>query len=188
MAKQLGFFIEIEKCAGCKTCVVGCKSENNTPVTESFKKATNWRWVVERDVGTFPNPKRVFVTMACFHCAQPACIAACPVEAAIIKREDDGIVLIDQDKCVGCRRCEFACPYGAPQMNFETEKVEKCTFCVHRLEAGLNPACVDTCVGRALHFGDMEEIKRKPATVERFDGFADPQLTYPSVRFKVEIG
>ncbi len=182
MAKQLGFFIEISKCLGCETCTVGCKSENNTPLK------TNWRRVVDQNTGKYPNPKRVFVTMACFHCEQPACLASCPVEGAIFKRKEDGIVLIDQAKCVGCRRCEFACPYGAPQMNFETEKVEKCTFCVHRIEAGLTPACVDACVGRALHFGDMGEIKQKSGTVEKFDGFADPKLTSPSVRFKLGMG
>ncbi len=181
MAKQLGFFIEVAKCLGCESCTVACKSENNTPLK------TNWRWVVEQNTGKYPNPKRVFVTMACFHCDQPACIASCPIEGAIIKRQQDGIVLIDQKKCVGCKRCMWACPYGAPQFNPETEKVEKCTFCVQRIEAGLAPACVDTCFGGALHFDDMANIKRIAGIVERVNGFADTKLTLPSVRFKPTI-
>ncbi|MFQ5891203.1 MAG: 4Fe-4S dicluster domain-containing protein [Candidatus Methanofastidiosia archaeon] len=178
MTNQLGFYIELGKCTGCEACTVACKSENNTPLK------VNWRWVLEQNKGKYPNPKRVFVTMACFHCENPACLKSCP-EDAITKRENDGIVLIDQEKCVGCKRCIWACPYGAPQFQVETEKVEKCTFCVQRIEEGLNPACVDTCVGRALHFGDIKEIARKPEAQRKIEGFANPDLTNPSVRFKL---
>jgi len=173
MAKQLGFHFNLARCRGCHSCTIACKSENNTALD------VNWRWVVYQEGGTYPNPTRQFVTMACFHCAQPACMAACPVPGAIVKRKADGVVLINQDLCVGCRRCEFACPYGAPQFNTETRKVEKCTFCAHRLDAGLPPACVTSCVGDALHYGDLAEIKGET----KIEGFADPGLTTPSVRF-----
>ncbi len=167
---------------------MACKSENNTPISEDFhthRTSLNYRWVVQNDNGGYPNPTRWFVSMGCFHCDQPACLAACPVEGAIIKRYEDGIVLIDQDKCIGCRRCEFACPYGAPQMNFETSKVEKCTLCVHRIDAGLEPACVTACPGLALQFGDMAEIEAMAGAVNSIESFADPTLTTPSVRFRV---
>jgi anaerobic dimethyl sulfoxide reductase subunit B (iron-sulfur subunit) len=185
--KQLGFYIDITRCFGCHTCVVACKSENNTPISEDFhtyKTSLNYRWVIQNDNGGFPNPARWFVSMGCFHCEQPACQAACPVEGAIIKRFEDGIVLIDQDRCIGCRRCEFTCPYGALQINFETQKVEKCTFCVHLVDAGLEPACVSACPGLALQFGDMADIGAMPAVVDRIEAFADPALTTPNVRFR----
>ena len=118
--------------------------------------------------------------MAGVDCAGPVCMKVGPVDA-ITKRAEDGIVLIEQDKCVGCRRCEWACPYGAPQFNPETKLVEKCTFCVHRIDAGLAPDCVTTCMGDALRFGDLAEIEGD----ESIEGFADPGLTVPSVRFKV---
>ncbi|MFQ6001685.1 MAG: 4Fe-4S dicluster domain-containing protein [Anaerolineae bacterium] len=174
MTKQLGWYIDLRKCVGCHSCTVSCKAENNTP------PGIAWRRVITQTDGLYPKVTAQFVSMACFHCEHPACLAACPVEGAIVKREEDGIVLIDQELCVGCRRCEWACPYGAPQLNPETKKVEKCTFCVHRIEAGLHPACVTTCIGDALHHGDMAQI-----TGERqIEEFANPDLTNPSVRFR----
>ena len=173
MGKQLGWYIDLRKCVGCHACAVACKAENNTDV------GIAWRQVISQSNGTYPQVTKRFVSMACLHCAHPACLAACPVEGAIVKRETDGVVLIDQEKCVGCRRCEWACPYGAPRFNSETKKVEKCTFCVHRIEAGLAPACVTTCMGDALHFGDLEELSGQAETA----GLADPALTGPSVRF-----
>ena len=102
-------------------------------------------------------------------------MASCPVDA-ISKRDSDGIVLIDQDKCIGCRYCEAVCPYGAPQFNGRTGKVEKCTACVHRQDAGLEPACVTACLGRALSWGTFDGTHGAvPAD------FADPSLTGPSI-------
>jgi Fe-S-cluster-containing dehydrogenase component len=100
---------------------------------------------------------------------------------AIFKRASDGIVLINQDVCIGCKNCIQACPYGAPQFNSQTEKVEKCTFCVHRLEAGFLPACVTTCVGNALHL--VEDFEVNESGKNKPDGFANPALTVPSVKF-----
>jgi Fe-S-cluster-containing dehydrogenase component len=100
---------------------------------------------------------------------------------AIFKREADGIVLINQEICIGCKNCTQSCPYGAPQFNSETEKVEKCTFCVHRLEAGFLPACVTTCVGNALHL--VEDFNVDESGQNAPTDFANPLLTVPSVKF-----
>jgi Fe-S-cluster-containing dehydrogenase component len=200
---QLGWLIDLDKCTGCDSCTIACKSENNTRPLSSpmpFKNGrgvlpdhVSYRWVVKKEEGVYPYPTATFVTSACNHCEHPACLASCPVadindlhneNNAIFKREEDGIVLINQDACIGCKNCIQACPYGAPQFNSHSEKVEKCTFCIHRLdlEAGFLPACVTTCVGNALHlvkdFDFTESGKNAP------DGFARPSLTTPSVKFE----
>ncbi|MDX2416166.1 MAG: 4Fe-4S dicluster domain-containing protein [Xanthomonadales bacterium] len=193
---QFGWLVDLDKCTGCDTCTIACKSENNTRPLGSpmpFKNGSgvvpdhvSYRWVVKKESGEYPTPAVTFVTSACNHCEQPACQPACPV-GAISKRAEDGIVLIDQDVCIGCKQCIHACPYGAPQFNSVTEKVEKCTFCVHRLYDGtgertqFEPACVTSCVGNALHLVENFELAESGQNAP--DGFADPALTVPAVKF-----
>ena len=193
---QFGWSVDLDKCTGCDTCTIACKSENNTRPLGSpmpFKNGNgvipdhvSYRWVVKKESGEYPTPAVTFVTSACNHCEQPACQPACPV-GAISKRAEDGIVLIDQDVCIGCKQCIHACPYGAPQFNSVTEKVEKCTFCVHRLYDGdgertqFEPACVTSCVGNALHLVENFELAESGQNAP--DGFADPALTVPAVKF-----
>lgn len=181
---QLGWILDLTKCVGCHSCAVACKSENNTvpqtsPLTVRNGKAVtvDYRRVFELESGVYPDVSREFVSMACNHCAEPACMKSCPV-GAISKRSSDGIVLIDQEKCNGCKYCVWACPWGAPRFSEITKKVEKCTLCVHRIDAGLQPSCVTTCVGRALKIGtDVGRTRIIP------NGFADPELTGASIRF-----
>jgi Fe-S-cluster-containing dehydrogenase component len=194
--KQFGWSIDLDKCTGCDTCTVACKSENNTRPLGSpmpFKNGrgvipdhVNYRWVVKKESGEYPTPSVEFVTSACNHCEHPACLLACPV-GAIFKRALDGIVLINQQTCIGCKRCIQACPYGAPQFNSATLKVEKCTFCVHRLydddgnRTDFKPACVTSCVGNALHM--VEDFQLDESGQNAPVGFADPSLTVPAVKF-----
>lgn len=173
--QQLAWKISLYNCIGCRACEGACKQEFNLPV------GVRRRRVITQEGGKYPNPYRYFVTMSCNHCAEPACLKACPVEA-IYKREEDGIVLVDQEKCVGCQRCRWACPYGAPQYNPETKKIDKCTMCVHRLEKGLKPACVITCMGLALYHDKLDEIE-KEKVVNKIKNFTPPDLTNPSIRF-----
>jgi Fe-S-cluster-containing dehydrogenase component len=198
--QQKGWLIDLDKCTGCDSCTIACKSENNTRPLSSpmpFKNGrgilpdhVSYRWVVKKETGVYPNPTLTFVTSSCNHCEHPGCLASCPVSDvndphnennAIFKRLDDGIVLINLEVCIGCKNCIQACPYGAPQFNSTTAKVEKCTFCFHRLEAGFLPACVTTCVGNALHL--VEDFKIDESGKNKPDGFADPALTVPSVKF-----
>ncbi|RPJ05301.1 MAG: 4Fe-4S dicluster domain-containing protein [Deltaproteobacteria bacterium] len=198
---QKGWLIQLDKCIGCDSCSIACKSENNTKPVSSpmpFKNGrgflpnhVSYRWVVKKEGGSYPTPTLTFVTCACNHCQHPACMASCPVSDAndpsnennaIFKRASDGIVLINQELCIGCKNCIQACPYGAPQFNSTTGKVEKCTFCVHRQEAGFLPACVTTCVGNAIQL--VESFNVAESGMNRPDGFADPSLTVPSVKFE----
>ncbi|MGE5841528.1 MAG: 4Fe-4S dicluster domain-containing protein [Deltaproteobacteria bacterium] len=201
---QKGWLIQLDKCIGCDSCSIACKSENNTrPVSSPlpFKNGrrflpdhVSYRWVVKKEGGVYPNPSLTFVTCACNHCQHPACMASCPVSDAnnpsnesnaIFKRAADGIVLINQDVCIGCKSCIQSCPYGAPQFNSKTGKVEKCTFCVHRQEAGFLPACVTTCVGNAIQL--VENFNVNESGMNRPEGFSDPSLTVPSVKFETPI-
>jgi Fe-S-cluster-containing dehydrogenase component len=156
----------------------------------------SYRWVVKKESGVYPHPTVTFVTSACNHCEHPACWAACPVSDrtdvhnpanAIFKRREDGIVLINQEVCIGCQYCIHACPYGAPQFNSATRKVEKCTFCIHRLydgdgqRTGFLPACVTSCVGNALHV--VEDFDLVESGQNAPNGFADPSFTLPAAKF-----
>ena len=169
---QVGWIVDLRKCIGCRACFVACKAENNTPLR------TDWRYVVERERGTYPNPTREFVSNACNHCDEPACQKTCPT-GAITKRTSDGVVLIDQDKCIGCRYCQFVCPYGAPRLDTETGKAGKCTMCVHRVDAGLQPACATACLTGALTYAADFPIE----PIGTPEGFNDPALTKPNVYF-----
>jgi DMSO reductase iron-sulfur subunit len=181
--KQYTLWVDLEHCVGCHACTMGCKAENNTPVGVDYNR------VVEVEVGEFrdekekPNVRAYFVPTPCMHCGRPACQAACPV-GAVTKRDEDGIVLINKDKCIGCRYCSWACPYGHPQFKAEAKIMEKCTLCVHRVEKGLRPACVDTCIARTRFFGelgDLEELVREKRAKKVAVGFVGGKVdTNPS--------
>jgi Fe-S-cluster-containing dehydrogenase component len=148
------------------------------PLRNGKPLQVNYRAVLSVERGAFPNLSKVFVTSACNHCAAPACLPSCPV-GAITKDPATGLVRLDTNACVGCRNCEWACPYGAPQFNDRTGRVEKCTGCAHRLAEGLAPACVTTCPTGALQF----TLDHRPGASSPPEGFADPAYTRPSIRF-----
>ncbi|MEZ9821632.1 DMSO/selenate family reductase complex B subunit [Shewanella sp. 10N.286.45.A1] len=167
----LGFYFDQSKCTGCKTCHVSCKSRSD------LKDGLIWRRVYESAGGTFQgnadgsfnNDVHAFYTsVSCNHCGLPACTAACPV-GAVHKDEKTGLVLPDDEKCIGCGMCASACPYDAPQIDTERRKMTKCDGCIDRLEIGLKPICVESCPLHALDFGDMEELRAKY-------GDSDPHL------------
>jgi molybdopterin-containing oxidoreductase family iron-sulfur binding subunit len=175
--KRLGMVIDTKRCIGCHTCAMACKVENNLPDKNWWNRAlTIGGEEMDTPVGDFPNCAMSHLTLACQHCENPACIKVCPV-GATYKREEDGVVIQDYDKCIGCRMCMAACPYtGVRIFNWEKPKyqldfavgdpdvpkhqkhtVEKCTLCVHRLAKDLQPACVEVCPARARHFGDLND-------------------------------
>jgi formate dehydrogenase iron-sulfur subunit len=154
--KQNAYLFDATRCIDCRACMVACSIENKVPSNDSYI------WVSGQDImGEYPNLQRATMPYHCMHCLEPDCVSACPV-GAWSKRED-GPVVYDQDKCIGCRYCMNACPFGVPHFDWNKGLIDgalihKCTMCVQRLDIGQEPACVQTCPTDALVFGDREEL------------------------------
>jgi anaerobic dimethyl sulfoxide reductase subunit B (iron-sulfur subunit) len=167
MAKQIGFYYDATRCVGCRTCELACKSTHN------IESGIKWRRVLETWEGQFPTVSRSFLSLACLHCAEPACIEACPTEA-IYKRTEDGIVVVDRDKCNGCQDCFAACPFGVPQFG-KDGIMQKCDFC---LSLGTEPACASSCPAEALSYGTMEDLSKLALAgrAENYPGNTEPSF------------
>ena len=173
MAKQYGFIIDSERCVDCRACLTACKASHNVELGVSWRHVTGvWK-------GSYPDVSFASYSMTCNHCEEPACVKVCPAHA-ISKRSEDGIVIVDSTKCIGCGACGRACPYHAPQYG-KDKRMQKCDLCVDRVSAGKQPVCVATCSAGALTFGSMEELpelagKRK---VARLEGTTKPSVFVP---------
>jgi tetrathionate reductase subunit B len=146
---RYGMVIDLRKCMGCNTCSVSCKVENDVP-PGVFR---SWVKVVEK--GTYPNVRRSFLPVLCNNCENPICLQNCPVKATW--QREDGIVIVDPHRCIGCKYCIASCPYNVRHINPIRKIVQKCTFCHHRVDAGLQPACVESCPPGARIFGDLND-------------------------------
>ena len=170
--------LDQSRCIGCHACTTACKSENEVPVgvTRTYVKSV--------DVGTFPLARRAFQVTRCNQCEDAPCVAACPTEA--MYRRDDGIVDFDKRICIGCKACMAACPYDAIFINPEDHSAEKCNLCAHRLDVGLEPACVTVCPVEAILVGDINDpasevsrvISREPVQVRRPEKETRPGVYY----------
>ena len=142
--------VDLDRCIGCYGCEIACKQENDVDL------GAYWNRVDQMGpYGDFPRISAYWLPHACQHCAEPACVEACPTGAS--HRADDGVVLVDADSCIGCESCMKACPYGARSIDSRTHVAGKCTLCVDLREAGGRPACVKNCVGQARFVGDLDD-------------------------------
>lgn len=179
--------IDLNTCVGCNACMAACAMENQTPVWKN-----QWRtYVHDKEIGTAEDVHRRFFPRLCNHCDNPPCMTVCPTGATY--KLDNGIVLVDDDLCMGCRACAMACPYDARyevthedieegeafygDLKRTSPSMDKCTFCAHRLEEGRLPACVETCVGSARMFGDLDDPNDEVAKLVA-SGVARPLLPH----------
>ena len=170
MGAQLGFWVDVSKCTACKACEIACKNRNNLGVGPRLRRVNQ----IER--GTYPDLTVLNISLSCMHCAKPACVGVCPT-GAISKRSQDGIVVVDRNRCIGCRYCLFACPFGAPQFGLDGLMI-KCDMCLEFQQIGKEPACVSTCFYGALHFGPLDELADLAAerTARRLAGSTEPSV------------
>ena len=168
---RYGMVIDLLRCVGCNSCTFACKSEHGTPAGIHYNRVEKY------EVGKYPTARMKFLPMLCMHCQEPPCLKVCPTGATY--QREDGLVLIDDKKCMGCKYCVLACPYEnrqflravenyygsksptpyemLKQKDFEKGTVVKCDLCVDRLEQGRLPACVETCPAQARYFGDLDD-------------------------------
>ena len=173
---RYGMVIDLKRCYGCYTCVMACKTANHTP------PGVFWARLLKGESGQFPNVVRQSLPVLCMQCEEPSCLEVCPTGATM--KLEDGIVVVDQDKCMGCKACIMACPYGArysvdewesyfpdglplsPYEEFTKKAWEeksgvgvatKCDFCRDRVQEGRDPACVEACPAKARTFGDLDD-------------------------------
>jgi len=181
MPRRLGFFVDASACSGCKACAMACRDKNDLP------SGVRWRRVYEIAGGSWRREGEAWVpelvaynlSIACNHCEKPECLDGCPSGA--IRRREDGIVVIDRENCLGCRYCEWACPYGAPQYDEEAGIMTKCDLCADLVDAGTSPACVRACPMRALDFGDIEDLRAKHGGTADVHPLPPPEVTQPSL-------
>ncbi len=173
-----GKVVDHESCIGCHACSTACKAENEVPLS------VNRTYVKYVDVGEFPEARRAFQVTRCNQCADSPCATACPTSAMFAR--DDGIVDFDKSICIGCKACMAACPYDAIFINPDDHSAEKCNFCAHRVDSGLEPACVVVCPTEAIMIGDMNDpgsrvaqmVHREAVTVRRPEKETGPKLFY----------
>ncbi|NLI17584.1 MAG: dimethylsulfoxide reductase subunit B [Actinomycetales bacterium] len=179
MGANYGFHFDQTLCTGCKACVTACKDKHDLPVGVSWRRVVEYSggtWQVQGDTFT-PNIFTYYTSISCNHCEDPICVRVCPTTA--MSQREDGTVWVDETKCVGCRYCEWACPYSAPQFNPATGHMSKCDLCFDYREQGQDPACVAACPSRALDWGPIDELRERYGDVADIEPLPDPSITLP---------
>ncbi len=184
--QQYGFFIDTEKCTGCKTCHVSCKDRKDLPIDVKWRRVYEYGggdWMENGD-GTFEQSVfSYYLSIGCNHCSNPVCVSACPT-ASMHKRSLDGIVQVDPSLCIACHACAKACPYDAPQFDAVKGVMTKCDGCSDRIEDGKGAICVESCPLRALEFAPIDELREKYGDNADISGLPDSSITEPNLVVK----
>lgn len=183
--KQWAFYFDQEYCSGCGTCQIACKDKNNLKQGQIYRAVTEYAGgeyrqdgeAIVQDIFAF------FLSMSCNHCKKPACVGVCPTKA-LRKREKDGLVLLEREKCIGCKACKTACPYAAVQYDCIEKKISKCDFCEDLLALHEAPACVAACPMRALEYGELDELIKMHGNAKQIEGMPALALTEPALLIK----
>jgi anaerobic dimethyl sulfoxide reductase subunit B (iron-sulfur subunit) len=170
-----GFVLDLGRCVGCGACVLACRLKNRLPA------GTRWRRVLPLNLDRRPGGPTYHFSLACHHCERPACLAACPSGA--YRKRADGLVLLDGDRCIGCRYCEMACSFGAPGFDVSTGVMTKCDLCRDRIDSGALPACVAACPTEALLYQKAGSRAGRFVGESSIPGFVDPADCSPCLRF-----
>lgn len=181
MKKQYAFYVDSRHCSGCKTCQAACIDKNN------LERGVLWRRVYEINEGEWIKKGNAWehkiaaynVSLSCNHCDNALCVKNCPTTA--MHKDKNGIVSVDENKCIGCRYCEWSCPYGAPKYNDAKGIMSKCNLCADFLEEGKQPACVASCPMRVLEFGELSELQKKYGKVNAVYPLPEGGVTNPSI-------
>jgi anaerobic dimethyl sulfoxide reductase subunit B (iron-sulfur subunit) len=181
MVQRPAFFLDTQICTGCKTCMVACRDKNDLPAGVRWRRVVEFAggdWLRLAD-GTFSqNVFAYYISVSCNHCREPICVQACPSTA--MNQDDHGIVTVDPQKCLGCRYCEWACPYSAPQFDEALGQMTKCDFCREEIERGGVPACVAGCPTRALQFGEFDWLAARCGSSQLMAPLPPTVLTEPN--------
>lgn len=186
MTKRYAFVIDTDRCVGCRSCMISCKMENLVPDHEFRIRVLNKdnSYVNDKPAGVYPQVTESWLPVPCQHCEDAPCVKVCPTHASYV--DENVIVMVDKDKCIGCHYCMWVCPYDARYADERTGTVDKCTMCSHRLEKGEQPMCVSLCSGRALHVGDVNDPESEVSQLiaSKRTGFLIPeQGTKPSAYY-----
>ena len=148
---------DLNRCVGCLSCMVACKAVNNVPIGSYWNKVLRIGPSLKEGATSSHDVEMYYLPVSCQHCDNPECVSVCPTGASY--KRDDGVVLVDHSKCIGCQYCVMACPYGVRAYDTSKDKgvIEKCTMCAHLIDKGEKPACVKHCPGQARKFGDLDD-------------------------------